>query len=279
MRKVIIDGVEYPTIRSARRATGLSEDRIRRMAASGKIQMSEHRRHMVALKTGGGRPHPVWCRSVEKTFLATSMREAIRLTGCWCVAHIIGTDEDWHGWTFQPAEQDEALSFDTPVPDGIMQTIYSHARKWFAFHYNGIPYEDRRDLIQQVVAKTASDWSQGKYERYASKYELDTWLYLRVRHHGSKVLKRWKKKMGRYVEPDDDLDKDEWLEREHGGVEQADDSLPEGMPEEYDNVARLLLEGRSRVEIMEMLGLGDRQLRSLTRRLGEWLKGNTGDEK
>lgn len=293
---------EYESVKLAAQALRCQPSRIQRMeGGKGGVLMRAHGIASVETsepvsvskrgRKAGGRPVCVRCINEQtgEVIETKSIKEAIEKTnGGNYVFNKIGDGLYHNGWKYEQIPDDDPEcdkgEWLDPVPDDLIKTIYTYAWHYLKRCWR-MPEEDKQDVVQHIVNRVASDYSTRLYERYKTLYPLNVWLTMRVVHWGcGKVHKWYRDNVYRRAEFPEGLncEPEDWLEWQAGGKE--DDhrvaTLLEEMPEKYRELARLMLEGRNKTELMVGLGLPDNncKIAQLKRELGEWLKKWMGRE-
>ena len=290
MRKVIITYIdgrkeEYGSIVKASQALGCCKRRIERMGCGlSRRLMSKLGVESVEVKASTGAPRkglrrawmgkvPVRCTSeLGETFSTGSIREAMELTGARSIAAALDSGEYVNGWKYDSLPAEKGIRFEKAVPDDIMDTIYRFARHYLRRLHFTMGHEDREDMLQDIVCRTAADESCGKYDSKKREYSHEVWLYLRVKHHGFQCVHKWIREDSRKVEPHGDIDKDVWLELV-GGHEDSGGTMFQDMPVQHRQLSQLLLAGWTRSEVQARLGVTDAQMRTMMQDLADWVKG------
>lgn len=231
----------------------------------------------------GGRPTPVRCinQATGEVLVCKSIKEA-RLTthAPYSIHYHIGDGLYHWGWRYEVVEDDDyeqdRATWRDPVSDDLIHKVYIYAYHYLRPKYEMQP-EDKEDIVQHIVNRVCSDVSIGMYEQYRARYTFDLFLTLRVRHWGWTKVRKWYRDYRRTVDKPDniDMDKDEWLANVAGCAD-ADkdiDRYVAGLPEQYQTLARMLIEGRSSSEIIVGCGIPEdpKVLARLKRELGAWL--------
>lgn len=291
MRKVKItfeDGrtEDYDTLKEASTALRIDKSTLLRLECGASkhikallriesVEIKENKGKSTGLRKVGGRPCRLICTSEKgRVIEAESIKDAYKKLRYKHYINSLIDDGQYHwGWKFDSVEeQDEVLRYKDPVPDEVLKKIYKYAYHYLRKLYT-MPEEDKRDFAQYIASHVASDYSTGRFDRYKEIYRLDKWLYLRVVHHGGKQVAKWLERQQIIMTQDDgDLDNTDWLELLAGGREDAEEArLLEDLPEEFKGLAKMLLDGRSRIEIDTRLKLRDSERKALMQKLGEWL--------
>lgn len=290
MRKVIIkyeDGriEEYKTIKEAANYLRCEKSSIQRMAiGAGAITRKYLRIESIEIKANKGswkgrRKHgrcKLICTNEDGTVVeADTIKEAYQKLNYKHYINSIIDDGEFHwGWKFDSVktERKSDLKFENTVDDVVIKKIYRYTHHYLLTYYT-IPEEEKEDIQQETTSHVASEYSCGKYEKY-KHYNFDRWLYLRVRHYASNLATKYIRHNANRVEPNDyDNEYDgDWIESIAGFIEDdAEKDLLEEMPTEYRKIAKLLLDGRSRIEVLTLLKIDDHERKRLLKELGEWL--------
>lgn len=273
--------VEYSTIKEASEklycnrqliisiASGESEHSRRKMMIAS-IEMSENRGIKRTYRTKDWRPTRVTHRD-GRVYEGRCIRDALRNAGLEGknVSLSIG-DGQWHlggQWKFDFIEAPE-FEFVRPVPPEIIELCHQKAL-FFAYKYARIPYEEKKDVVQYAVSKTASEWSAGRHDGHVS---LDDWIWGRVKHWCGRATAKYHKYASHIAEPSsDELDNATWYEG-FFGKEDMQDTLIDEMPDDLKPLARLYDAGYRKSEICHRLKMKPRERDRLTERLVSWLK-------
>lgn len=145
--------------------------------------------------------------------------------------------------------------------EDVIVLIYRYARRYVS-RCVGLCAEDRKDVIQEIAIKTARDEARGMPERLKARYTHRKWLWLQVRKHGNRLLKRTVKSAAAGIE---EAEKVEASDMERLTAEMLADM--DGVAKE---AARLLLEGYTLREVSYLLNVDAREI---ARMVGEYLRG------
>lgn len=300
MRKVHItyeDGhtVTYKTIRDAAADIRCDPESVRRMVFGRNnrlkailritdIRLDENRHQELRGRPNSNRV-PVRCISESGEVIeCETIQEARRRTG---PEHYIAPfidDGDYHwGWKYESLDKPSRFNFAGPVNDDDIARIYRYSRHYLARSGWWLTDEDREEIVQESAARVASDISCGKIDQ--GKFDnRDVWLYCEVRSRCYSEMDKYFTYYKHKVEEPADYDGDcEWIDAIGGGGDDdwrdaAERLMYEEMPEDLREIAKLVDEGRKRLEITIMLGITDAERIELMRRLGEWLMRRHRDE-
>lgn len=296
MRKVIIqfnDGTSqtFDTMEDAAKALGCVAPSLHRIMQGIAVRLqAKHGIKSVELlephgkpkglrKHGGGR-HPVLCEceATGESFICDSIQEAKERTKFSHAIHYfvdIGTFR--FGWKFTSvAKTEKTVDFPRPVPKEILDALYGMA-KTYASKKCFLRGEDLEEAVQEIVVRSASAYSKGKYEEYSRTHEmpLEIWLRLRVRKEGYNVVTKEGQWRGRKAElPENatsDLTHDAWIET-LASTTDADMSFLDDIPEHLRPLAECLLHGLVATEIDKELGITDKCRQEMMRELRRWAR-------
>lgn len=295
MRKVHItyeDGSikTYRTIREAAVDIRCDPESVRRMALGRNRRLKailrvcditlEENRHQERHNRPSSNRVPVRCISETGEIVeCETIQEARRLTGpTHYIAPFLDDGEYHWGWMYESMERPNKYVFDAPVGEEDMARLYRYAKHYMSRMWWLRP-EDRDEIIQESVARVASDISTGKLKQDTAKFkDRAVWLYLEVKSRCFSVMDRYATYYRKKVDEPADFSGDEaWVDVVAGGAgdaewrEYAHRTMMEEMPEDLRPVATMLDEGRSRLEMRIALGIGSTALGELIRRLGSWL--------
>lgn len=308
MRRVRVhydDGrvVEYDAIKDAMAGLHCSSDtiiafgmgfapvagrRLRAMGVAG-IEVSEPRPQSPQRPewTSAGNPVPLIITDRNgQTMTASSMMEASRLTGLAgsTIKDAVG-DGRWHkgykydlpagGASPEPWTDTSIRYGDADVPDDVIRQL-----RYMAIHYvqtcwtsKDIAWEDQDDAVDYAVARAAADYSRGVYDPARGKFA--PWGYIRVKGYAAKYLRRLRRWTCMRSTAPAGEDPDKWLARQQDAEDPAetDDDYVADLPEEYRQMAALMLAGHTRHEICAIMGKPNSVLAEMRRRLGEYIRG------
>ena len=128
----------------------------------------------------------------------------------------------------------------------IIGLIYRYARRYVS-RVNGLCAEDRKDIVQDIAIKTARDEAKGMPERLKARYTHRKWLWLQVRKHGNRLLKRRQAMTMAGIEEAEKVQDENGAEREAALLESMDGIAREA--------ARLLLDGYTLREASYLLSV------------------------
>ena len=244
------------------------------------IELKEPHGKPKGMRKHGGGAHPVLCEneSTGESFICDSIVEAKERTKFEHAIHYfvdIGTFR--FGWKFTSVDQTEkTVDFPNPVPKEILDALYGMA-KTYASKKCFLRGEDLEEAVQEIVVRSASAYSKGKYEEYSRTHEmpLEIWLRLRVRKEGYNVVTKEGQWRGRKAElPENaapDLTHDAWIES-LASTTDADYSFLEDIPEHLRPLAECLICGMTATEVCAELGIFEKQRQVLMRQLRQWAR-------
>lgn len=253
--------------------------------------------------TSAGHPVPllITCRATGQTMEAGSMLEASRITGLAnsTIKDAVG-DGRWHkGYRYDlldggvaPDLCDSTIRFgSTPVPDDIIKQLRYMAIHYVSTYWSSsmeLSREEHSEAVDYAVERAAADYSRGLYDPSRGKFGL--WGYIRIKGYAANYLRRMRRWTDRRSTAPAGEDPDNWVEKQQQADEpgaQTDEEYVAELPEEYRQLAALILAGHTRYEICTIMGMPNSVLARMRRKLGEFIRlrksgydaqGGTGEE-
>lgn len=291
----------FRDMQSAAAHLGITAKTIRRaeLGRGGRTWPSLASRGIVSIKTdepkrynaasGGSRRHQGHVQRVlvtneltgEETRCA-SIKEAKSLTGASVMVTFWLDDGEYHrGWRYDSMDYDDTIEFgDIEVTDDQIGQLYRIYRHYVFRYWHLDPNDgDVMDIMQDAVTRVAAEISRGEYDPAKWK-NWGYWAYARVKSNASWRLRKMVRERASRIEcPDDGTDAGEWIE----GMalmddEEADEEYLENIPERHRELARLLMEGYTSVEISCIWGISPSAVSQRKIRLRKWLEGGRGEE-
>jgi len=258
-------------------------DKIRKRLGIASVVVHANRRVKHIRKIGGA-PLPLKCTHEDgRVIYAKSIKEAVKLTGFKHVMHFIIDDGFFHwGWRFDslPRRDKDAIIWgDVPVPDSVIEMLYAYAGHYMKT-FGGVLHEDREDIIQHAVNHVASEYSMGEADRRNPQYSIKTWCYLRIKHKCGEKLREYFDDVHHRVDMPDNADvpRDVWLDNLAQTTDvQSDEAYIATLPKQYQQVARLLLEGRNGIERTAMMHTDTTTRLLIESGLRKWLMQHAGN--
>ena len=306
MRRVTItyaDGrvEEFPDMKTASAYLGCMPRTIRKaeMGRGGRIWPQFKARGIVAIKTdepgkyssirlgsmrnqGHRQSVMVTCEATGETTRCRTLADAKKLTCDNVIVSYWLDDGKFHrGWKFDTCEPEPPVKFgDIPVPDDHIKQFYRIANHyvWNSWHINP-NNEDVKDIIQEAVMRTAAEESRGCYDNVKWK-EWGLWAYARIKSNSSGRLHKLINDRDRRAEcPDENFDHQEWIE----GLATVSDGEDEeeyllNIPEQFRELARMILQGYSFIEISCIMGVSPSAVSIYKRKFKKWLMSRRGKE-
>lgn len=185
------------------------------------------------------------------------------------------------GWLIETIENPKPVKIrygNMPVPDAYIDEMYRMANHYLITMWGKYVStdQDAADAVQEAVARTAADYSNGKYNP-AKCAKWQTWAYCILKHYIYEYLRSIQADKSNFDDGPPE-GRDDWLERSATARRpDNEDELLEEIPAELREVARLLLAGKNQYEICCILGHCEATVRRMERRIADWLAGAYSD--
>ena len=184
-----------------------------------------------------------------------------------------------NGWLVEELEEEDdstKIKFGPiPLPPAYVDELYRMAHHCIIKYWGRYASTDKdaEDAVQDAVARTAADYSNGKYDP-ARFTKWQTWAYFELRHKIYNVMMA----VNEHEKMMDDGpadDRDEWLDKvAMARSPDMDDAFLEELPADLVDVARLMLEGRNQYEICCTLGRCEATVRKMEHRIARCIAGD-----
>lgn len=291
--------MEYDLLRDAAKALHVASDTLVAFS-NGHAPEAGRRLHAAGIESvvvDAQRPprldRPVWesrgrpvaltatCKATGETRRYVSMLQASIDTGVAnsTIKDGLGDGHYHSGWRFDvdvdaPPPVKVGVTFgDTPVPDDCLSQFRAMALHYLSRNWHGFSRQDMEDAAACAVEAAAGLYSRGKFNPV--KCTFSVWAYKNVKSYAAKEMLRIVKWRDGRVAPPDSIDHDIWMDmlmREDSDETVLDEDYVAGLPEQYRQLAALMLAGKTRYEICAELGLTHSQLDTRRKELGAYLR-------
>jgi len=284
---------QFNTLEAAAKALRCAAPSIQRMAnglastllkAHGikSVELSASKTRNGGVRERNGRYH-VKCTNEQtgEVIMAKTLKEAAELTH-WprtvtALHYACDRGEYRHGWKYDSiplAIQQESFRFTekTQVPEETVAMLYRMAR--FLLITWTLPMATKEDCVSYAVSHTASEISEGKFEKVKEKFKsYETWLWCRIRQWlGKQLHKELPWATLRQEKPEGlDMTHEQWLD-ELSPVDEHDMAFLHDLPERLRPLAECLVAGMNRHEIDRELGIDEHARMAMMDELREWYR-------